>query len=280
MPVSRFARTPPLVAGSKVLHAAAAAAVVARPDSWPFALGAVAANHAALLAAVMSPRSQWLGDSLVRLDLAGAVVLTFDDGPDPLLTPATLEILAAHDAHASFFCIGQRARACPGLVREIVAGGHTLENHSERHLPWFACLGPAGLTREVAQTQDVLADLAGVRPRFFRAPMGFRSPLLEQVLRPMGLRHVAWTRRGFDTVNGSAHSILRRLTTGLAGGDILLLHDGRSARAGTTPVLLQVLPALLQRIRDAGLRAVSLAALSEQAVLRQCPGGTVGCPRP
>lgn len=255
-----------MIAGSKVFHAAAIAAAAVQPDSWPWAVGAVAANQLALFAAVMSPRSQWLGQNLARAALPGEVVLTFDDGPDPVLTPAVLDILAAYGAQASFFCIGERARRHPALVRRIIAEGHAVENHSDRHLAWFACLGPRGLRGEIQRAQDSLADLSGIRPRFFRAPMGFRSPFLDQVLGALALRHVAWTRRGFDTVDRDAQSVLRRLVSGLAAGDILLLHDGRSAQTLGEPVLLRVLPALLQHIRAAGLRAVSLVAID-------APGG-------
>jgi len=207
----------------------------------------------------MSPRSRWLGDNVVRTTRKDSVVLTFDDGPDPVLTPIVLDILATYGAQASFFCIGERARAYPQLVRRMVAQGHTVENHSDRHAPWFACLGTRGLIAEIERAQESLAQAAGSRPRFFRAPMGFRSPMLDGVLTRLGLRHVSWTRRGYDTVSGRPASVLHRLTHRLAPGDILLLHDGRSATAQDhRPVLVHVLPRLLDHLKVSGLRAVSL----------------------
>ena len=101
--------------------------------------------------------------------------------------------------------------------------------------------------------------VTGQRPSCFRAPAGLRNPFLEPVLHRLGLSLVSWTRRGFDTREGDAQRVLARLTRGLAAGDILLLHDGNAARtARGEPVLLEVLPLLLERLRADGLRAVTL----------------------
>ena len=82
---------------------------------------------------------------------------------------------------------------------------------------------------------------------------------LAPVLRRMDLTLVSWTRRGFDTREGNASIVLARLVDGLKAGDILLLHDGHAARtAQGQPVILDVLPKLLERLRADGLRAVTL----------------------
>ena len=85
-----------------------------------------------------------------------------------------------------------------------------------------------------------------------------------------GLRYVSWTRRGYDAVRADAAGVLRRLTRGLAAGDVLLLHDGSSARtSGGQPVVLQVLPALLEQVAAQGLKAVTLpAALDDESKLQ------------
>ena len=112
--------------------------------------------------------------------------------------------------------------------------GHTVENHTHRHPAAFACRGPWALRREVGADAAAVADATGVAPRFFRAPMGLRSPLLDPVLALEGLALVSWTRRGYDTPAGAIRQrVLGRLTRGLAGRDILLLHDGAAgARRG------------------------------------------------
>ncbi|MGH8621344.1 MAG: polysaccharide deacetylase family protein [Burkholderiales bacterium] len=252
---------------SMLLHLAAVATVVAQPVLWPWALGAVAGNHLILTAAIFWPRSQVLGANLVRLPAPAAarreVSLTFDDGPDPEVTPRVLDLLDRHQAKASFFCVGEKAAAYPEVVKEIVRRGHSIENHSHRHSRAFACYGIFRLKREVETAQSVVSGITGRAPRFFRAPMGLRSPLLDPVLARCGLRYVSWTRRGLDAMHRDPEKVLQRLTSGLAAGDILLLHDNGYSRTGDgTPVVLAVLPGLLDRIQAMGLRPVTLAAAS------------------
>jgi peptidoglycan/xylan/chitin deacetylase (PgdA/CDA1 family) len=145
------------------------------------------------------------------------------------------------------------------LAREIVNRGHSIENHSQRHLHRFSVLGPRGMAAEIAKAQDTIAAITGERPRFFRAPAGLRSPLLEPALARLDLRLASWTRRGFDTVNPDPQSVLEKLTRHLKGGDILLLHDGHAARTQSgNPVILEVLPRLLDAVAAAGLTPVTL----------------------
>jgi peptidoglycan/xylan/chitin deacetylase (PgdA/CDA1 family) len=253
---------PPLFKASAAVHAGAAALALV-PGGWPYGLGVLAANHALLTAAGLWPRSALLGPNVRRLPAAaaarGEVAITLDDGPDPEVTPAVLDQLDAAGAHATFFCIAERAAAQPALLREIVRRGHAVQNHSHGHRHHFSLLGPRGLATEIGRAQAVLADLGGRMPHAFRAPAGLRNPLLDPVLHRLGLHLVSWTRRGFDTREADAARVLQRLSSGLAGGDILLLHDGHARRgAGGRPVVLDVLPALLQRCRDAGLKPVTL----------------------
>ena len=105
----------------------------------------------------------------------------------------------------------------------------------------------------------MLTPLSGSAPRFFRAPAGLRNPLLDPALQRQGLQLASWTRRGFDTVSTDAASVLARLTRNLAAGDILLLHDGHAARtAAGTPLVLEVLPRLIEAIAQRSLRPVTL----------------------
>lgn len=253
---------PNVIRASVGLHVAAAAAAVAGAPGW--ALGAVVANHVALSAAGLWPRSAWLGPNVRCLPAAAAarheIAITIDDGPDAEVTPAVLDVLAQHAAHATFFCIAEQARAQPGLLRRIVQAGHSVQNHSRFHRHHFSFLGMAGLRREIADAQDILADITGVWPTCFRAPAGLRNPLLDPVLHRLNLHLVSWTRRGFDTRQGNANLVLSRLGQGLAAGDILLLHDGHAKRtARGQPVVLQVLPQLLMKCQAAGLVPVTLA---------------------
>jgi peptidoglycan/xylan/chitin deacetylase (PgdA/CDA1 family) len=144
-------------------------------------------------------------------------------------------------------------------VRECVAQGHTVENHSYRHAHYFSLLGLRSLHAEIERAQQAIERVSGVAPRFFRAPAGLRSPLLDPVLQRLGLQLASWTRRGFDTVNADAPTVLARLLRQLCAGDILLLHDGHAARTSAgRAVVLEVLPALLSEIERRGLHTVTL----------------------
>ena len=243
-----------------LFHLAAVIALLARPAWWPWVVAALVADHLALALIGMWPRSRLLGDNMLRLPDAaarrGEIAVTFDDGPHPAVTPKVLDILDRYGAKASFFCVGERAAAHPDIVREIVRRGHAIENHSMRHSGFFGFLGPAALRRDIGAAQAVLGGIAGCAPRFFRAPMGIRNPLLDPVMARLGLYYVTWTRRGFDTVARDPTVVLERLTNGLAAGDILLLHDRPTVHG--EPIVLTVLPALLQKLSAAALRPVSL----------------------
>ncbi|MDB5944930.1 MAG: GlcNAc deacetylase, Carbohydrate Esterase Family 4-like protein [Ramlibacter sp.] len=256
-------RPTPLVAGSIALHAAALLLLAWNPGWWLELLVLVALNHAVITVCGLLPRSRWLGPNMTRLPAAAAarreIAITIDDGPDPAVTPAVLDILDRHQAQATFFCIGARAHAHADLCREIVRRGHAVENHSQRHRHSFAFMGPGGFRRELQEAQDTLAAITGRRPAFFRAPAGLRNPLLDPVLHALGLRLASWTRRGFDTRVADPQLLLRRLSADLGAGDILLLHDGNSALTPAgRPAILEVLPQLLERAAAAGLRPVTL----------------------
>ncbi len=258
----RWTASPALKATAAV-HAASLGAL-AIPATRPWALGMLAANHAVLTLAGMLPRSNLLGPNLTRLPTEAQarreVALTFDDGPDPEITPRVLDLLDAAGAKASFFCIGRRARQHPALCREIVARGHRVENHGDTHSKVFALFGPARMRADIVSAQITLADITGHVPLFFRPTAGLRNPFLDPVLVGLDLRLAAWTRRPYDTWEGRPHRVLQRLIRGLAAGDILLMHDGHGARAPDgQAVILATLPTLLQTLTAHQLQPVTLA---------------------
>lgn len=237
-----------------------------QPALWMWTAGAVLVSRGALVIAGLLPRSKLLGPNITRLpDEAaqrGEVAVTIDDGPDPEVTPQVLDILDRHHAKATFFCIAKFALQHPELCREIVRRGHAIENHSLSHQWYFSLLGPWSIHREVHQAQLVLGEICGQTPRFFRPTAGLRNPELEPVLAHCGLRLCTWSRRGFDTRVSDTDAVLNRLMHELKGGDILLLHDGSAARSTHgVPVILEVLPRLLENIEQAGLRSVTLRSV-------------------
>jgi peptidoglycan-N-acetylglucosamine deacetylase len=233
------------------------------------ALGSVAANHLGLTAVGLWPKSQLLGPNITRLNeiarIDCKVALTFDDGPNPQVTPWVLDTLDRHNIKASFFCIGKSVIEHPRLARQIIARGHRIENHSQQHAHAFSTFGFTRLKIDIETAQKAIADTVGIMPTLFRAPAGLRSPLLEPVLEPLGLRLVSWTRRGFDTVEKDAEKIFQRITQRLQAGDIVLLHDGNPGFAGGRRNALQgklhieaLLERLLLTIQERGLRGVPI----------------------
>jgi peptidoglycan/xylan/chitin deacetylase (PgdA/CDA1 family) len=269
--INRWNPTPAFQA-SVAVHVIAAAALVVRPHWWPWLLAAVVVDHLVLMAAGLWPRSTLLGPNWTSLPdpaaAAGTIAITIDDGPDPTVTPRVLDLLDQYQVRATFFCIGKLVAQHAELAREIVTRGHLIENHTQHHLHRFSVLSWRGMADEIERAQETIERVTGRRPQFFRAPAGLRNPFLDPVLTRLGLHLASWTRRGFDTVNTDARVVLDRLTRGLRGGDILLLHDGHAANtAAGNPVILEVLPHLLQAISAARLKPVTLQAALLQAAL-------------
>ncbi|MEO8169274.1 MAG: polysaccharide deacetylase family protein [Oxalobacteraceae bacterium] len=263
-------RMPLLIRITVALHAAMLLAVVIQPRAWAWVLAVIIANHLVLALTGLLPRSTWLGANWTRLPPAaaarGEIALTIDDGPDPEVTPQVLDLLDRYDVKATFFCIGDNAARYPELCKNIAERGHAVENHSQRHPHYFSLLGSAGITREIQAGQETLTRITGQRPMFFRAPAGLRNPLLDPVLARLELRLAAWSRRGYDTRSADAAAVCRRLLHDMKAGSILLLHDGNCARTPAgIPVLLEVLPTLINTVHDAGLRFVTLRCAAEGA---------------
>ena len=257
-----------------VLHLLAFAALLIIPSQWIWVLIFLFVLHGVIATVGLWPRSTWLGTNIRRLpeDAAarGEIAITIDDGPDPEVTPQVLDILRAHGAVATFFCIGERAQAHPELCTAIISAGCAVENHGLRHRKHTSLFGPRGWRREVEQAQILLEGLTGQRPYFFRPIAGLRNPFLDPLLQRLGVQLVSWTRRGYDTRRADSDLIYQRLTRDLASGDILLLHDGNAARtASGKPIILEVLPRLLDELARRNLKTVTLRQVCPSPQLRK-----------
>jgi peptidoglycan/xylan/chitin deacetylase (PgdA/CDA1 family) len=159
--------------------------------------------------------------------LAGAagVAVTFDDGPHPEGTPAVLDALAAAGARATFFVIGEQVERRPELVVRILAGGHAVALHGYRHRLQLR-LSPTAVSEDIRRGIAVVSDAAGVSPTWHRPPFGIYSPAGLRAVREAALSPLLWSRWGKDwrrfTTPGR---IAGRVTRGVIGGDVILLHD-------------------------------------------------------
>jgi peptidoglycan/xylan/chitin deacetylase (PgdA/CDA1 family) len=224
------------------------------PTSWWIA-GVIVLLALALIAwGVFDVNSPLWTPTLWQVPGVEAVALTFDDGPDPVYTPRVLEILARENVAATFFVVGERARANPDLLREIDRQGHLIGNHSFSHA-WNINFGlHARLAHEIDNCNEAIVAAIGKRPRFYRAPHGFKNPALGDVLAKRAMTCVGWQVRGFDAVRADASEIARRLVQKAKAGGILLLHDG-SGLQGTRDrsATLEALPLVITGLRARGL---------------------------
>lgn len=153
------------------------------------------------------------------------LALTFDDGPNPHVTPKLLDILQAKDIAATFFVVGRRVRRHGDLVAQTAAAGHEIGNHGDHHVP-LSVLPTRLIRRELTVCGDLVAEVTGRRPRFMRPPMGWFNQRVLQVAQDSGLQPVIGSVHPQDSRRPGIGAILRRLRRGIGPGAVIILHDG------------------------------------------------------
>ncbi|MDQ2800483.1 MAG: polysaccharide deacetylase family protein [Armatimonadota bacterium] len=184
---------------------------------------------------------------LTRLPRGERVVaLTFDDGPSPETTPYVLETLREFGVHATFFVLGEAVDRSPGLLREIIADGHTLGIHAYRHRP-FVLLNIREIMCEIQQTQEAISRAcpdAALSP-WVRPPYGFKSFAALWAIRGAGGRFAAWSLDSRDYHETDPARMAQNVLGHLQPGAVILLHDGPSSA-----VTVSALPIILQVLKD------------------------------
>lgn len=190
---------------------------------------------------------------------AARVALTFDDGPHPRGTPAVLEALAAAAARATFFLVGEQVRREPALAREILAAGHGVALHGDRHRVQLR-VPPRALAEDLDRGHATIAEATGVAPRRYRPPLGIFSPAGLALVRRRGWEPLLWSRWGHDwRLHRTPGQIAAELTARLAPGDVLLLHDAdHYSQPGSWQRTAAALPAVLAEIERRGLLPTAL----------------------
>jgi peptidoglycan-N-acetylglucosamine deacetylase len=194
--------------------------------------------------------------------VAGAVALTFDDGPHAEGTPAVLAALERLGMSATFYVVSAHARRHPQLLRDVAAAGHELGLHGGRHLP-HGLVPPFVLERELGAARAEIEELAACELRTLRSPFGAVSLSTLRFASLSGMRVVGWSRWGRDWEPRAAPAaIARRVAGGAVAGDILLLHDSDAySAAGSWRRTAEALPAVAEQLSERGLRAVAVGAL-------------------
>jgi len=215
--------------------------------------------------AVTDPFAGVLGSIRAVRTTEPLVGLTFDDGPDPVHTPAVLDALAAHGAKATWFVLVDRAEAHPELLERIVADGHEVGLHGMDHRR-LTRLSRQEVRRHVQQGVARLTALTGEKPRYFRPPYGSQSVSTLLAVRLQGMQSVVWAA---DCDDWSPHP--ETFIAGLAmqrtsRGSLLLLHDSSAADPediAPDPHLDrgQLVELILSGLAARGLESVTLSEL-------------------
>jgi peptidoglycan/xylan/chitin deacetylase (PgdA/CDA1 family) len=217
------------------------------------------------------PTSQIFGRAVIAGDDADEVALTFDDGPNDCATPELLDVLARHGVRASFFNMGSFARARPEIVRQVVAAGHIVGNHTMSH-PRLSTQSAARVRQEIADCNAVLEEITGEAVKFFRPPYGARRPVVMRAARELGLTPVLWNVFGYDWKPIGVDGILGNLAAGIerwrrrGRGANLLLHDGGHRAMGAERMdTVRAVDRLLSKQRGTAMQFVTVDAWANAA---------------
>lgn len=193
------------------------------------------------------------------------MALTFDDGPNDPHTFQLLDLLAKHEAKATFFLIGRYVRQRPEMVRAIQQAGHAIGNHTYNH-PNLIFVSPAGVRRELEDCRKALEDAIGEHQPLFRPPFGGRLPHVLRACRSLDLLPVMWSVTAYDWNAKSPDSIVEHVLTGVRGqgdrGQIILLHDGSHRAFGADrSFTVEATRRLLERYSKEGKKFVFVTEL-------------------
>ena len=235
-------------------------------------LGLVIAGTAAATAVAagyqsMTPTGQWYGRTFTGLS-AGVkqLALTYDDGPNDPHTLRLLEVLAKHNAHATFFLIGRYVQQRPDIAREIVKAGHTVGNHTFTH-PLLTLKSEAEIRRELSDCRSALHDAIGEHSNLFRPPFGGRRPAVLRIVRDLGLEPVMWNVTGYDWNAPPSALIEQKVTKQIHGGNIILLHDGGHKQMGADrSQTVQATDRLIAKYKSAGYEFATIPQMMNARV--------------
>lgn len=223
-------------------------------DSWPSYYFAVAFGFYTIIEAwgSFALKNNYFTKSICSFETdEKEIVLTFDDGPDREVTPAVLYVLQKWDVPATFFCIGKKVEQEPALVRCIFEDGHAIGLHSHSHSYFYDFYSYSGFKKDLIKNQDVIQEIIGHRPRFFRPPYGVTTPFMHRAVTSLRLTVIGWSIRSLDTLIKDENKLYNRVVQRVEPGAILLLHDHLTS----TPRLLD---RLLEYLKEEDYRVVSL----------------------
>jgi peptidoglycan/xylan/chitin deacetylase (PgdA/CDA1 family) len=179
---------------------------------------------------------------------AHAVNITIDDGPDPVWTPKILRVLKENGVKAVFCMIGPQAAAHPEIVRQVVAAGHRLCDHTVSHDTTMATKSRAYQSKEILDAEQMIEHASGgVKPLYYRAPGGAFTPYSRQIAAARAMRPLGWNVDSKDFDRPGTAALVATVKNELPNGPTILFHDGGGDRGQTVAALRQLLPWLKQQ---------------------------------
>ena len=220
------------------------------------AYAAAAEQDSALTASSPTPNpssTEKITFSAVNVD-GPYIAMTFDDGPHATNTPKLLEMAAERHIKLTFFVLGECVEQNPDVLRQEVAAGHEIGNHSWSH-PNLAKLSDAGLRTQLQRTEDMIEKTAGIKPKLMRPPYGEltkRQRIL--VNHEFGYKVILWDVDPLDWKRPGPNVVAQRIIAGARPGSIILSHDIHPPTIAAMP---QVFDALLAK----GFKFVTVSEL-------------------
>lgn len=168
-----------------------------------------------------------------------SIALTFDDGPDPEITPRILAVLKEKGVSATFFVIGEKAEKYPDLLKKIDEEGHIVANHSYSHNHLIGFFSKKRLNQDLVHCNEAIIAALGKTPVFFRPPFGVTNPRYAKVLKELKMQSIGWSLRSFDTRAKNKYQLIEKVISNLKRRDIVLLHDNRAVTADALEDLIE-----------------------------------------
>jgi peptidoglycan/xylan/chitin deacetylase (PgdA/CDA1 family) len=170
-------------------------------------------------------RMQFFGRAFCKpSSKTGTIALTFDDGPDPALTPDILGILKTHSIKATFFVIGYRAEKHPEIVRRCFDEGHTIACHDLKHSVFSNFRITRPLVSDISKAVTIIKNIIGKKPLLYRPPVGLMSPHTLKALKKLGMQCVGWSKSVKDAGNRWLNRV-KQIHTLAIPDEVILLHD-------------------------------------------------------
>jgi peptidoglycan/xylan/chitin deacetylase (PgdA/CDA1 family) len=236
----------------KVLGAALGVTLLAAGASvWTAQAGALGSPAAkATTSAARGSALKPVAEDIAHASDQGArgVNITIDDGPDPEWTPQVLDVLSQYGVKATFCMVGTQAQAHPDLVKQVVAAGHRLCDHSVSHDTTMDKKPQAYQAQQILDAERMITQASGgVRPMYYRAPGGAFTPYSRHLAASRGMRPLGWNVDSKDFERPGTAAIVATVERELPGGPTILFHDAGGDRSQTVEALRQILPRLKEQ---------------------------------